>query len=165
MYSTIGYTGTRHAHKVSGGLPALVQRLAHLPALVGCASGADLTVRQCHSNPQVFTAAGRQGYQLARRSAAMVQALSQSPAPALVVAPGQPCPASVAPSSSSGACFNGSGSGTWATTAYAAGLGVPVFVLGGPLPSHWPGYWRVVQSGLFVGLFRFYPAAVQSSLF
>ena len=164
MFKTIGYTGTRHAHLVPANLAGLVQQLSHLPALVGCAAGADQVVRQLHPAAQVFQAANRrQGWQLARRSIAMVQALAASPVPALVIAPGSACPASVAPSAAPGRCFNGSGSGTWATAAYAAGLDIPIFIIGQP-PAHWLGNWRQVTAGPLTGLWQYQPP-VQLSLF
>ena len=163
MFKTIGFTGTRHAHLVPAGLAGVVHRLSHLPGLVGCAAGADQVVRQQHPAAQVFTSQGPRGWQFALRSISMVQALAASPSPALVVAPGAPCPASVTPSASSGACFNGSGSGTWATAAYAAGLGVAVFAIG-QCAGHWPGHWQVVRSGLFIGLHRYYPAPKSAQL-
>ncbi len=38
--------------------------------------------------------------------------------------PDRPCPATITPSSNGRACFNGSGSGSWSSLAYALGLAV-----------------------------------------
>ena len=38
-------------------------------------------------------------------------------------------------------CFSGKGSGTWATSALAAGLGVPVVVFGSVALPQWGGTW------------------------
>src|SRR5690606_34124227 len=64
----------------------------------------------------------------ARRSVAVVRAVASSPAGVWVSFPQSACPAGLLPSRSSSACFCGLGSGSWASLAFAVGLGVPSFV-------------------------------------
>lgn len=136
-----------------------------LGVAVGCASGADALVRSAAPGARVFRAAafgcGRAA--LVRRSVALVRAVSVSGRGArffgFVVGP---CPRSVSPSALSSACFCGGGSGSWASLAFAVGLGLPVVVFwcgsGAPvLPSWWGGAWSPVSVGGVSG-FQFVPA-------
>ncbi len=98
---------------------------------VGCAGGADAFVRAAAPGAVVFSAAafgsGRASF--ARRSAALVASVAAGgPGSGLVVFPSAPCPAGLLPSPRSSACFCGLGSGSWASAAFAAGLGLPVVV-------------------------------------
>lgn len=109
---------------------------------------------------------------LARRSAAMVSAVRASGAGAGVLGfLSRPCPAHprtgklLLPAPSSTRCFAGFGSGTWATLAFAVGVGLPVVVfpcgLGrAALPSHWGGTWQAAAaSGPWSLGYRFVPVA------
>ena len=126
---------------------------------VGDARGADALVRfragQCGVQPLVFVPVlfgGRRcAGSLAHRSAAMVRAVEASGG-AVVGFVSSSCPVHprsgkpLLPSVSSSRCFGGFGSGTWATLAFAAGLGLPVvvFLCGvgrSALPSGWGGSW------------------------
>lgn len=123
---------------------------------VGCAPGADALVRSAPAFPAgavVFRASsfGRGRGAFAARSVALVRAVAASgPGRGLVSFPGRACPASVIPSAASGSCFSGAGSGSWASCAFAAGLGVPVVVF---LPASvvvppWPGgVWSPAAAG------------------
>jgi len=117
---------------------------------VGCARGADLLVRSAAPRAVVFSVAGgafgsgRSAF--ARRSVALVRAVASSGSGAAFCGfVSSPCPAGLVPSPSSSACFCGLGSGSWASLAFAAGLGLPVVVFpcGFPaasLPASW-GVW------------------------
>jgi hypothetical protein len=76
--------------------------------------------------------------------------------------PASPCPAGLVPSGQSSRCFCGTGSGTWASLAFAVGLGLPCLVF---LPSGIaaPSGWGLQPVG--GGWFHFAPAIVQPSLF
>ena len=90
---------------------------------------------------------------LARRSAAVVRFVAASGVGAEVVGfPLAPCPVGLRPSRSASACFCGLGSGTWATLAFAAGLGLSLLVFpraAFALPA-WPGgRWSAVGCGVW----------------
>lgn len=158
----VGFSGSRlpsaavqvAASAVVGVLPAGAS------VLVGCAVGLDSHIAAMVPSARVFAAASFSGSPVARlvqRSVALVRAL---PVGGLLVAfPSGPCPAGLVPSGSSSACFCGSGSGTWATAAFAAGSGRSVLVFCASAPVGWgasavaPGWWLVA------------PAASQPSLF
>lgn len=107
---------------------------------------------------------------LAGRSAALVSAIASSgPGAGLVGFVSFPCPPDVLPSSSPSRCFSGAGSGSWASLALAAGLGVPIVVFPVGLPASalpaWAGTWSPL-SGAWSGGFRFVPASPpQTTLF
>jgi hypothetical protein len=113
---------------------------------VGCAPGADLFVRAAAPGAVVFAASafGSGPAAFAARSVALVRAVAAGgPGSGFVVFPAVPCPAGLAPSASPAACFCGLGSGSWASAAFAAGLGVPlvVFPCGFSALPPW-GVWR-----------------------
>lgn len=173
--SLVGFCGSR---KLAGGQWAsLVGRVARAVqaagwgVAVGCASGADLLVRQSVPNCQVFSVAsgqwgsGRGAF--ARRSIALVRAVAAFPSLSHFVGfVISACPAGIAP-----ARFWRSGSppsGSWSSLALAAGRGVPVLIFWcGPgaaqLPAWGGGSWQPVQAGPFAGAFQFVPA--QAKLF
>jgi len=144
---------------------------------VGCARGADQLVRSAAPGALVFSAsavaasaglpAGSRA-SFARRSASLVSAVAASgPGAGFVGFVSSPCQASVRPSSSPGACFCGGGSGSWASLALAAGLGLPVVVFwcvpaGAPVPQvappSWGGSWVRAGSGVWASGWRFVPA-------
>ncbi len=105
---------------------------------VGCASGVDAAVRSGLEGACVFRAAsfsasshrndGGWSARLALRSAAVVRAGSGRSPSLVVVFPSSVCPRGLAPSPVVSACFAGFGSGSWASAAFAAGLGVPLLV-------------------------------------
>jgi len=123
---------------------------------VGCAGGADSFVRAAAPGAAVFAVAsfgaGRSAF--ARRSAALVRSVAAGgPGSGLVVFPAAPCPPGLVPSASVSACFCGLGSGSWASAAFAAGLGLPVVVFpcGFSALPPW-GVWRPL-SGAWSGGF------------
>lgn len=95
---------------------------------VGCAAGVDLAVRRSRPGALVFRASsfgvGRSAFAL--RSRAVVLSLGSSGL--FVCFPALPCPPSVSPSPEFSACFCGSGSGSWASLAFARGLLLPSVV-------------------------------------
>jgi hypothetical protein len=103
---------------------------------VGCASGVDAVVRASVCGCSVFSAASFSASswsgRLVLRSAAVVRfvasASSRAGGAVFVVFPSAVCPAGLVPSSVVSACFAGFGSGSWASAAFAAGLGVPLLV-------------------------------------
>lgn len=113
---------------------------------VGCVGGADAFVRAAAPGAVVFAAsafgAGRAAF--AARSVALVRAVAAGgPGSGFAVFPASPCPSGLSPSASPAACFCGLGSGSWASAAFAAGLGVPVavFPCGFSVLPPW-GAWR-----------------------
>jgi hypothetical protein len=141
---------------------------------VGCAPGVDAAVRGACPRAVVFRASsfGSGPGSFAARSVALVRWVAACPVGSLFVSfPSSPCPAGLVPCSSSSVCFRGLGSGSWASLAFAVGLGVPslvwlpagvpvppgwVFSAPGPGPSvaPWGGAWWLVSA-----------PAVQLSLF
>jgi hypothetical protein len=147
---------------------------AGLGVAVGCAPGADRAVRSaarsCGASPLVFSvSSGRWGSgrgAFAARSVACVRAVAASgPGARFCAFVSSSCPAGLFPGPSP---FVGLGSGSWASCALAAWLGLPLVVFwcgGGPpvLPSSW-GVWSPVASGPFAGGFRLSPRVASVAL-
>lgn len=166
-FSTVGFTGSR---SLAGKQALLCQHLARLAIVsgqsvfVGCAGGADLYARQGVSlaggQATIFTAQSSKPHHLVKRSASFVQSLAAASVPLLVAFPNTRCHPQLFPSPYQKYTFAGFGSGSWATSAMAVGLGVPLAVF---LPStiqppaHW-GSWSVIQFGRFTGLWQLAPA-------
>ena len=122
-------------HLVKGSASAVQLSIHFLPAQatisVGCASGVDSLVRFLvpASHLTIFQASafgyGRGSF--ARRSIACVQHVA-SLSGLWLSFPSQACPVGLVPSSNSRRCFCGFGSGSWASLAFAVGLGVPCLV-------------------------------------
>ena len=123
---------------------------------VGCAGGVDAAVRSLVCGCSVFPAASFSASswagRLALRSAAVVRAgAGRSPALVLVF-PSGVCPAGLAPSPLVSACFCGLGSGSWASAAFAAGLGAPLLVFSPVGVPAWgfsslgAGWWLLAPS-------------------
>jgi hypothetical protein len=134
-------------------------RLAEV--FVGCAEGADRVFRSALACRvfQVDRALGRGGF--ASRSAAVVAAVAAAGG-CWVSFPGSACPVGLLPSASQSSAFCGSGSGSWASLAFAIGRGVPSLVWlpnGVSVPCGWG--FEPIGRGWFVSR----PVAVQSSLF
>lgn len=163
--AVVGFSGSRRlpppfAPVVSGVVASVLAGGRSIA--VGCAAGADAVVRSAAPSAVVFSAsafgAGRAAF--ARRSVALVRAVSAGgPGSGLVVFPAAPCPPGLVASARSSACFCGLGSGSWASAAFAAGLGLPVVVFpcgfsalppwGVWVPAAsagvWAGGWRLVR--------------------
>lgn len=166
----VGFSGSRSvAPAVCAPVAAVVARLG-LPVFVGCAGGVDAAFRGFFPGASVLSAAsfgsGRGSF--AARSVACVRAVSAAgsgPAGSFlgglwVSFPSGPCPAGLLPSASSSRAFCGSGSGSWASAAFAAGSGLPVLVFGFCPPAGW-GFVSVGGGWFFSG----WPASQLSLVF
>ncbi len=156
--SLVGFSGSRSSvPAVAGSVASLVS----CAVVVGCARGVDSFFRGAFPLARVFSVSafgsGRGAF--AARSAAFVRALATGGG-VLVSFPSSPCPAGLLPSASSSRAFCGSGSGSWASLAFAVGSGVPCFVFA---PFGVPSGWGFAACG--GGWFSFAPVAVQASLF
>lgn len=162
-FSSFGVCGSRvagsHACSVASVVVPFVAGIGAVSC--GCASGVDAVARPIASSVfrVSFFGFGRSAF--ARRSVAFVRALAVSPFPILLVFPSSFCPFGLVPSRSSSRCFSGFGSGTWASCAFAVGLGVPVVVFGLSLEDLpvWDGVWSVVSVAGFSG-FVFVPSSL-----
>jgi len=140
--AVVGFSGGRD--RVASGFHLAAENVRG-QVFVGCASGLDAAVRSHFPEARVFHAAdfgeGRQA--LARRSIAFVNALAVADG-LLLAFPSRPCPAGIVPAATSSQCFCGGGSGTWATLAYAIGLGCEclVFLESLPVPA-----WGLLEVG------------------
>ena len=152
----VGFSGSRSPSEKSAAVVRWAARQCKVPAVVGCARGVDAVVRQCLTRAVVFSATSQRPAALARRSASCVQHIA-SGSGLWCFFPASSCPPGLLPSSRSSACFCGSGSGTWASAAFAAGLGVPClcWLPSGVEPPSWGfsalgyGWWlRQVESGV-----------------
>ncbi len=173
QFSCFGFSGSR---QWLGSFAPLAAAADCVPAgarvLVGCAPGVDAFFRSRFPSAEVFSVAsgrwsrGRGAF--AGRSIACVSGVVGGVGGGLWVSfPSSPCPAGLSPSASSSRCFSGSGSGTWASLAYALGSGVPCLVFLGQIlcPPGWglspvPGYPGWFSCSLVLG-----HAPVQLSLF
>ncbi|MEB3831808.1 hypothetical protein, partial [Phormidium sp. CCY1219] len=127
--SAVGFSGSRRspdaiaADNISAAIAAVP---ADVPISVGCQRGVDAFVRAACARAKVFSVSdfnilGRGAY--AARSIACVRSV-KVPDGLWISFPASDCPADLKPSSSSSRCFSGKGSGTWASLAFAVGLGV-----------------------------------------
>lgn len=159
--SLVGFSGSRSAVPPVLSSVLCVRARSAGVSLVGCAAGVDSSVRAGLRGVQVFSASsfgvGRGSF--AARSVAFVRALATGGG-VLVSLPSSPCPSGLLPSASSSRAFCGSGSGSWASLAFAVGSGVPCWVFA---PFGVPSGWGFVDCG--GGWFSFSPATVQASLF
>jgi hypothetical protein len=163
--AVVGFSGGRRLARafrplVAGVVAAVLA--AGRSVAVGCAGGADRFVRSAAPGAVVFAAAafgaGRAAF--AARSVALVRAVAAGgPGSGFVVFPAAPCPAGLAPSASPAACFCGLGSGSWASAAFAAGLGVPVVVFpcGFSALPPWGAWVPAAAAGVWARGFRLVP--------
>ena len=149
--AVVGFSGSRSVVPA-----ALFSALSAVPAsaavFVGCARGVDSAVRSRFPSACVFRVSGSGRGAFAARSARFVSRLSAAGG-VLFSFPGRPCPAGLVPSASSSACWCGLRSGSWASLAFAVGLGVPCCVWlrhGLSVPASW-GFVSV-GSGWWVSL-------------
>lgn len=147
--SAVGFSGSRSSVPPAALLASVFAAVpASASVLVGCARGLDSCARAAFPSAVVFSVSsfgvGRGAF--AARSVALVRSLAASPSPVFVSFPSGACPPSLVPSSSPSRCFSGLGSGSWASLALAAGLGVPCFVWlpAGVVP---PPLWGFVSLG------------------
>jgi len=142
-----GFSGSRSA--VPAVVPVVAAAVASLrcPVFVGCARGVDAAFRAAFPGASVLAASsfgsGRGAF--AARSAACVRAVAVAGAGSAgsflgglwMSFPSGSCPAGLLPSATSSRAFCGSGSGTWASAAFAVGSGLPVLVFGFAPPAGW----------------------------
>jgi hypothetical protein len=159
----VGFSGSRSSVPAACALAAAaVAPPFRPPVFLGCAGGVDAAFRAAVPGASVLRASsfgsGRGSF--AARSVAVVSAVvSAAGSRGLWVAfPSAACPAGLLPSASSSRCFCGSGSGSWASLAFAAGSGLPCLVFGFVPPAAWG--FAPVGGGWF-----FWGVPVQLSLF
>jgi hypothetical protein len=160
----VGVVGSRSV--VPPGVASCVRSLvaAGHQVVTGCApAGIDAAVRAAAPGCLVVRAAGRQPWQLAARTRALVAQLAASPGSRLVAWPSAPCPPVCSPGSSSAG-----GVGTWLAVALAVSAGVPVLLMlpAGVAAPAWPGgVWAPVAAcGPWAAAVTWQPGAVQASL-
>jgi len=141
--SSFGFCGSRSVVPSPSVWSAVVASVpAGSPVSCGCVGGLCGLARASFAGASVFRASsfgfGRGAF--AARSVALVRSVASGPRPLWVSFPGRSCPPGLVPSSRPGACFCGLGSGSWASLAFACGLGVPALVflpVGSSVPSSW----------------------------
>lgn len=154
--SLVGFSGSRSS------VPAVASSVAALVSgrvAVGCARGVDEFFRGCFPTAQVFSVSGSSRGAFVARSVSFVRSLAASGG-VLVSFPSGVCPVGLSPSNSSSRCFSGLGSGSWASLAFAVGLGVQSLVFA---PFGVPSGWGFVSLG--GGWFQFVPSGYQLGLF
>jgi hypothetical protein len=159
-HTQIGFSGSRHSIDPHAGELAAGAVPAGAEVVVGCAAGVDAFFRSRFPAARVLrvdSSLGRAGF--ARRSIACVEAVSRG---LWVSFPSGACPAGLFPSASPGRCFSGSGSGSWASLAYAIGRGGAALVYLGSVPA--PSGWGLVRVPDSMGWWRFQSPQVQLSL-
>jgi hypothetical protein len=159
-HTQIGFSGSRHSIDPIAGELAAVPVPIGADVVVGCAAGVDAFFRSRFPAARVLRVdpvLGRAGF--ARRSIACVEAVSGG---LWVSFPACACPSGLLPSASSGRCFSGSGSGSWASLAYAIGRGGSALVYLGAVPA--PSGWGLVRVPDSIGWWRFQSSQVQLSL-
>ena len=164
-YPCIGFSGARKP--ASASLTALKWLSRHVPpsaaVVVGCAPGIDQAVRSAFPTAEVFEASsfgtGRGSF--AARSIACVRSVAAHNG-LWVSFPAASCPAGLLPSSKSSKAFCGSGSGTWASLAFAVGCGLPCLVYLPPGISA-PAGWGL--QAISDGWLQHQPPTDQLSLF
>lgn len=141
--SAFGFSGSRSCVLPVGFWSAVASAVPVSASVsVGCAPGLDALVRASFPSALVFSAAsfGRGRGAFAARSVSLVRFVSAGASPLWVSFPASSCPVGLLPSSVPGRCFCGLGSGSWASLAFAVGLGVRCLVwlpAGVPVPSAW----------------------------
>lgn len=163
--SVIGFSGSRSvpcAESAAAVRRAVAAVPASVPVVVGCAAGVDELVRSLCPGARVFSVltvgfSGRGAF--ARRSQLCVESVAV-PGGVWVSFPSGPCPAGLLPSASAPRCFSGFGSGSWASLAFAAGLGVACLLFLPPGVAA-PSGWGFVAGG---GGWFFRPAVVAAQL-
>jgi hypothetical protein len=152
-FCTFGFSGSRSS--VPSGAAYRVARLvpASASVFVGCAPGVDEFFRSSFPSATVLQASsfGSGPGAFAARSVAVVRAVAAANG-LWVSFPCSPCPSGLLPSCFSSKAFCGSGSGSWASLAFALGSGVPSLVfLGCSLPC--PRGWGLIPVAGWSGWF------------
>ena len=151
-FSFFGFSGSRSVVSPSASAVAcLLRRFRPLSGVVGCASGVDEFFRSAFPSLRVVSASsfGRGRGSFAARSVAVVGSVA-SAGGLWVSFPSSACPSGLVPSGVSSRCFCGLGSGSWASVAFACGLGVPCLLFlpaGVPFPVAWSLFGWVCLGG------------------
>jgi len=163
-YRVFGFSGARSS--VPKGCTQVIELVPQdSQVFVGCANGVDAYFRKVFPNAEVSRASdfGRDKSSFALRSAHVIKSVKCRNG-LWVSFPDSQCPASLLPSKEKGRCFCGTGSGTWASLAYALGLGLPCLVYLGNIqcPKNW-GLFDIGQG--WYGCLADIPRPNQLSLF
>ena len=157
-FSFFGFSGSRSV--VSSGCSVLAGLLRgrFFSGVVGCARGVDSFFASSFPGLSVCSASafgsGRSSF--ARRSIWVVESVARSSG-LWCSFPACQCPSGLVPSGRSSRCFSGSGSGSWASLAYACGLGCACLVF---LPAGvaFPPGWSLFGFSSLGGGWWFAPA-------
>ena len=152
----LGFSGSRSVVPPVLGVVLKLAAGGSSPVFVGCAPGCDRAVVEFFppARVRVFSVVGASRGAFAARSSAFVSQLAAAGG-VLFSFPSGPCPAGLLPSSVASRCFCGAGSGSWASLAFAVGLGVPSFVwlpAGVVVPAAWGfsslggGWWSFIPA-------------------
>ena len=160
----LGFSGSRSVVPPVLSPVVALAASASVPVLVGCAGGVDGYIRTAFVGMSdrlwLFEVEGEGRGAFAARSIRFVNSLWQSQG-VLFSVPSSACPVGLVPSMRSDRCFCGAGSGSWASLAFAAALGISCFVFLDSLPA--PAGWGLISLG--DGWWWSYPAPSQLSLF
>ena len=165
-YRVFGFSGARSS--VPNGCKEAAKLVPeNSRVFVGCANGVDAYFRKVFPNAEVSSASdfggGKSYYAL--RSAYVISSVKRRHG-LWVSFPDSQCPANLLPSKDRGCCFCGTGSGTWASLAYALGLGLPCLVYLGKIqcPKGW-GLFRLYNGWYGCHIVANIPSHNQLSLF
>ena len=146
---SFGFCGSRSVVPPPSVWAAVVAAVpSGLSVSCGCVGGLCGLARAAFPAASVFAASsfgfGRGAF--AARSVALVRSVASGRSPLWVSFPAVACPVGLVPSSVPSRCFCGLGSGSWASLAFACGLGVPalLFLPAGVLP---PAGWGFFPLG------------------
>lgn len=145
----IGFSGSRvlsYRETISAVNEVVKLIPSHAQVHVGDAAGIDALIKDLVPEASVFEAAPRyygDKSAFAGRSIRCVRSVVE-PGGLWVAFPNKPCPMGLKPSAIASQCFNGTGSGTWASLAYAVGLGISCLVF---LPAIAPPKWQFQDIG------------------
>jgi hypothetical protein len=159
QFSHFGFSGSRSVVSPGCSVLAGLLRGRYFSGAVGCARGVDSFFSQAFPFLPVCSASafgsGRSSF--ARRSIWVVESVARSSG-LWCSFPASQCPSGLVPSGQSSRCFSGFGSGSWASLAYAAGLGCPCLVF---LPAGvaFPVSWSLFSFQSLGGGWWFYPGA------
>lgn len=141
QHQTVGFSGTRSPKSEHrNAVQAILGACGGASILVGDAMGIDFEVAQFMGKDRVTVVPKNPREPVHKRSIRFVKELACLPRPLLVAVPDTECPLAIEPTSSSRKAFCGCGSGTWATTAFAVGLGIPALVY---VESERPAPWWI----------------------
>jgi hypothetical protein len=124
-YQVIGFSGSRLV--VPSALYQLLDKITDQQIIVGDCRGVDQAVRDYLKHCQVICTTFKGKGATAERSIRFVKEIASNRG-CLVSFPSSDVPKALTPTEKSNKAFCGTGSGTWATLAYAVGLNLPCFV-------------------------------------